>query len=473
MQKAFFSNIILLILINILIKPIYLFGIDAQVQNAVGPESYGIYFALINFVFLFQVLLDPGLQNYNTKTLSENNDQAVAIFRKSFTLKLILAFDFSMLVLLIAYFVFPQLYLTHIFYIIGIQILLSFYLFFRSHFSALGDYRKDVFFSGLDKLLMICLIGYFIYYESIDIEKFLLLQLIAYALANVIIILFLRRKIMMGFNFNIEELMELLQKAFPFALVFLLMTLYTRMDGVMLERLVADEGLQAGIYAAAYRLLDAANMIAFLFATLLLPMFAKILKDQAKIEELSLLALKMMLVIICAVVVSSIIYGEEILALLYKDYTVDYYQTFLYLIGSFMAIGISYIYGTLITASGNLTKFNMVFIVGIVINWSFNLYAIPRYGAQGAAVATFVTQFIVMIAQTVLAYRQFKLRIHWDFILKFAVLLGVSLYFNHALQIYTGLYWWINMLLGLILMGILSILAGFLRLKWIFGMAFE
>jgi hypothetical protein len=41
--------------------------------------------------------------------------------------------------------------------------------------------------------------------------------------------------------------------------------------------MLPDGKIQSSIYASAYRLLDAANMIAYLFAGLLLPLFARML----------------------------------------------------------------------------------------------------------------------------------------------------------------------------------------------------
>ena len=68
MQRVFFSNLILMVLLNLLVKPIALFGIDATVQNRVGPESYGLYFSLLNLSVIFNTLLDLGINNFTTKT---------------------------------------------------------------------------------------------------------------------------------------------------------------------------------------------------------------------------------------------------------------------------------------------------------------------------------------------------------------------------------------------------------------------
>ena len=53
-----------MVVLNLLVKPIAIFGIDAEVQDRVGTEDYGLYFALLNFSFLFNILLDFGINNF-------------------------------------------------------------------------------------------------------------------------------------------------------------------------------------------------------------------------------------------------------------------------------------------------------------------------------------------------------------------------------------------------------------------------
>jgi O-antigen/teichoic acid export membrane protein len=71
-KRDFIFNISLLIFLNLLIKPFWILGVDVEVQNQVGAESYGLYFALFNFTILFNMLLDMGITNYNTRNIAQN-----------------------------------------------------------------------------------------------------------------------------------------------------------------------------------------------------------------------------------------------------------------------------------------------------------------------------------------------------------------------------------------------------------------
>src|SRR5688572_17185314 len=72
MQKKFITNLAFLLFLNLLIKPFWLLGIDRAVQNVTGAESYGSYYALFNFSFLFNILLDIGITNFNNRNISQN-----------------------------------------------------------------------------------------------------------------------------------------------------------------------------------------------------------------------------------------------------------------------------------------------------------------------------------------------------------------------------------------------------------------
>ena len=91
MQKVFFRNLIFLVTLNILIKPIWILGIDRTVQNVVGLASYGIYFVLFNLSMLTQILLDVGISNYNNRYLAQNENELTSHLSNIFSIKLILS----------------------------------------------------------------------------------------------------------------------------------------------------------------------------------------------------------------------------------------------------------------------------------------------------------------------------------------------------------------------------------------------
>ena len=74
-NRQFISNITFLVFVNLIVKPFWIFGIDRTVQNAVGAEQYGTYFALFNFTMLFHILLD-----FDPRRDPEPRPEVVTIF---------------------------------------------------------------------------------------------------------------------------------------------------------------------------------------------------------------------------------------------------------------------------------------------------------------------------------------------------------------------------------------------------------
>ena len=70
MQKKFITNLLILLCLNLLIKPFWILVIEPHVQNSVGNGSYGEYFAIANFSFLLNILLDFGITNFNNKNIA-------------------------------------------------------------------------------------------------------------------------------------------------------------------------------------------------------------------------------------------------------------------------------------------------------------------------------------------------------------------------------------------------------------------
>ena len=148
-----------------------------------------------------------------------------------------------------------------------IHILNSFILFLRSNVTALGHYTKDSLFSILDKGLLILICGYLLFIsesEHFKIEWFVLAQIFSLSITALLLFLFLR-PYLESFKVHIskDNMRRMLRQSIPFALVVFLMSIYTRIDAFMLERLLENGRLEVDAYAGGFRILDALNIIAF------------------------------------------------------------------------------------------------------------------------------------------------------------------------------------------------------------------
>lgn len=405
MQRIFFSNLLLMVLLNLLVKPIALFGIDATVQNRVGPENYGLYFSLLNLSVLFNTLLDLGINNYTTKNLAQDPEKIKKYFGRVFTFRLLLFSIYSIFTFSLALFLG---YSGKPLYLLGFLILNQFLVlsiaYLRSHFAGFHFFKTDAFISILDRFLLIIVGGIWLFSslapETIRIQEFIWIQTFCYATTLIVGFLLLLKHIDRPYlEWDFRFGFQLIRKSWPYALLIVLMLLYTRIDGVMLERIHNNGAYEAGVYAQGFRLLDALFMFGMIFAGLLFPIFSKQLKQsRAVVLDLVKTSANLLLGGIVIIVFVTTYNSPLILGWIYNDIN-DAVGPFQFLMLGFFPIGMNFIFGTLLTANGNLTVLNSISAIGIVANITINLILIPTYGALGAAIATFATQGVTAIAQ--------------------------------------------------------------------------
>ncbi|MDQ3048702.1 MAG: oligosaccharide flippase family protein, partial [Bacteroidota bacterium] len=283
MQKKFVANLAFLLVLNLLIKSVYILGVDRAVQNEVGAASYGIYFAIFNFSFILTIILDFGITNFNNKNIAQNNHLLTKHFSGLFTLKIVLAVIYIIVVVMVGLLIGYDTRLMKLLLVQGFNMFLLFFInYLRSNLAGLHLFKTDAIVSVLDRSILIILcIGLL----KSDILKdpdgdgimyFVYAQTIAYSIsAATAFFIILRKTHSFRFQWNFPFSLMILKKSLPFAILTLLMSFYNRIDSVMIERLLPDGDVQSGLYAQAFRLLDATNMIAFLTAGMLLPVFSR------------------------------------------------------------------------------------------------------------------------------------------------------------------------------------------------------
>ena len=250
---TFFKGLSWLIILNLLVKPVWIFFIDRQVQNIVGNEVYGKYFAVLNLSYVLFFLGDAGLSNMLNQRIANG---VKTNLQQLLRLKFILLSIYFITCCFVGW-------LTHIlqwkmlFYILAIQMLISLFVFLRSIITANQFFNADAWFSVLDKFLMVVICGSIIYtsfFGNINLLLFLQIQIACSAFAVLAAFFFIAQKKLLVIA-DKENTASILKMITPFAIIILLMSVHYRLDGFLLERIHYNGAMEAGIYASAYRLL--------------------------------------------------------------------------------------------------------------------------------------------------------------------------------------------------------------------------
>ncbi len=431
-----------MVLLNLLVKPIYIFAIDRNVQNVVGDIDYGLFASLLNLSIIFNILLDLGITNYNNKSVAENTHKLKEFLPNMLVAKSVLSLLFIGVLLLAGLFLDYQGRSFQLLLLIGgIQILNSFLLFLRSNVSAHHDFKIDSMLSVLDRLLMIVICSVLLFTPSLraqfKIEWFVFAQLAAYGVSILValfIIVFRYAKIrFFGFQFSLVR--NIIRDSLPYAILILLMAIYMRSDQVLLVNMLSEDGeFQNGLYAKAFRILDALNMFGFLFAGMLLPMFSRLLSKKNKISSLVRTTTNILLPISIVIAANAVFFKEDIMSLLYEKNTLTASYLYGFVIFSFPAYCIMNVYSTLLTANGSLKILIGIAAAACFLSLVGNSFLIPLYKAQAVAWVGLGVQWFAAAAYIIFSIKKTDVSVKASWFLQFVFFFLAFIVLNYMFK---------------------------------------
>lgn len=458
MFKKLISGLFWVLLLNLIVKPFWIFGIEVGVQNAVGAEMYGFYFAIFNMAYIFNIILDIGITNFNTRNISQfpekirqNVPNMLAIKCVLLACYLVATFSVGMLC------GYDSRQFSFLAWLCINQFLNSLILYMRSNFEGLFLFKWDSLLSVLDRLVMIMVCGVLLWgpwHSSFKIEWFIYAQTFAYVVTLIVAAIVLFEKV--GFvrpRFRVRYALCILKKSLPFALLVLLMASYNRIDPILLQHLSPQGSLQSGIYAGAFRLLDAMTMFAYLISVPLLPVYARLCKtadiqeSKNEIQNTTRVLFSLTTVVLLPVACSLSSMSFPVMDLLYSENVDTMAAVFGVLVWGILPITYTYIFGTLLTANGSLRTLNLLSVSTLAINIFVNFLLIPNWGAVGSATASLTAQSFIALAQMLVVVRIFNVPVNVNYILKLTLFsLLVILSDRQLEQAYMSgaIAWWVH-----------------------------
>jgi O-antigen/teichoic acid export membrane protein len=440
------------VVLNLLIKPTWLL-VDFLVQEKVSHEQYGIYAALFSLSFLFIHLTDMGINLYVTKRLSSDQHNYKGIFANSFTFKLIACIIYPFFMVLIGWILgYEKDKLFLLFILSFTQALLQFVLFFRSNFQAKGYFKIDAFASVADKFFLLIIVLPLLY-NGITLSTFIYSILISAVVTFVFFYILIIK--LFGWikpQLDIKSISEILRWSFPFAVMGVLYAINEKVDMVMVERLGGVDGQKnAGLYAAAYRWLDAFMM----YLWTILPMFfAKFsIHHNNPQEQQKLLNIGQIITFIPMLFVASFvfIYGDKLFWMFTDSTSHEDLSTMTSLLKilfiTALMQGCFVIYGTFLNATGHEKNMSKIVLLSILLNIVLNYIFIPISGPFAAAYATLTSTGTVSLYYIYYLYRKDTLKIPLFIIVKLFIISVLFICIFYALT-FTELSWFINSIIA-------------------------
>lgn len=440
--------------------------LDNKVQDTIGHESYGVFAALFSLSFLFATLSDLGVNQYVTKRLAGEPHKIDEIFPAAFGLKLLLLILYPACMTVVGFVLgygWSELYYLWLlsFFQGGVQLV----LFLRANFQAHQKFFIDSFASVLDKLLLIIFL-LILFQIRITVENFIYARLFSIVAAVALLYFFYAASY--GWDkptIDVDKLFPIIRQSIPFAMITVLYSFNERVDQVMVERLLG--GKESGLYAGAYRWLDAIMMYLWIILPLFFARFAFLKDDRVSLDRTFKIGHVIAFLPMCLISGFVFLYPEKFF-LLFENSTEEEISVMSDLLKILFIAGLIHglfaIYSTLLTSIGYEKPTSVMILISVGLNVVLNFIFIPLYGVNASAWATVVSTVLLSLSYAYYLQKKNIITIPIGVIMKLVCvfILFMALYYGLT---FTSIPWYINTLIATLFLTAASWLFGLLNFK--------
>jgi O-antigen/teichoic acid export membrane protein len=369
--------------------------VGIYVARYLGPEQFGVYSYVTAFVTLFAAVAKLGLDSIAVRDLVNHPERRDVYLGTAFWLKLLGALLALGMMAVVVQFTGNDATTNLYIFIIGSG------LFFQS-FDVVDFYfqsrvlSKYVAAVKMVQLALSSLLKLYLIFIQTDLLWFVVVSVIdQMSLALSLAFAYRRQKIGSFFgHFDRDAAIAMLGNSWPLVLSSIAVTVYMKIDQIMIKEMLGERNV--GLYSAAVKLSEAWYFVPVVITAAVFPAIANAKKISKALYYQRLQRLCTLMAWLAIVVALPVTFlADPVVGLLYGPYYRD--------TGSVLAIHIwGAVFVFLGIASGvfftveNYTKKTLYRTsLGATSNVLLNLVLIPRYGINGAAAATVLSQFFV------------------------------------------------------------------------------
>jgi len=197
--------------------------------------------------------------------------------------------------------------------------------------------------------------------------------------------------------------------ALPFAITVFLMSVHVRLDGFLLERIHSNGPHEAGIYAAAYRLLDVSNTVGYLIASFFMPFVARLWSEGKPLTGTIVQTRHLQVMFAITVVIMTVMLAPWLQKILYHRDDLYGVLVLRWCLPALLGYAIVQVYGTVMTATGSIVAFCYLNVSVVVLNVLMNVILIPGYGAFGCCISALCSQLLLGLATMIFVHRKLNI----------------------------------------------------------------
>ena len=368
--------------------------VGVWVARYLGAEQFGVFSYAIAFVALFSPIAALGLDNIVVREIVKYPESKNKILGTAFMLKFFGGALSLLLTISLISLIRPDDHLTR--GMVGIiaagtifQTFDTIDLWFKSQvMSKYTIYAKNTafIFASMGKVGLILIKAPLIAFAWIGLAE------IAMGAAGLLIICQVNRCNLINWTVNFKQAKILMKNSWPLILSSLSVMMYMRIDQIMLGEMLGNEPV--GIYSAAIRLSEIWYFIPTTITASVFPAIIEAKKNNTNYYYKHLRNLyNLMAWMAVAIAIPITFFAGPIISFIYGG-GYKGAETVLAIhiwAGIFVFLGVA---SNQFLLAENYTKISLLrTVVGAAINIMLNLFFIPRYGVNGAAIATLISYF--------------------------------------------------------------------------------
>ncbi|MGF1460986.1 MAG: flippase [Leptolyngbyaceae cyanobacterium] len=372
-----------------LIRMVFGICIGVFVARYLGPNNFGLFNYAVAFISIFSIIASLGIETITVRELVNHPDERETVLSTVFGLKLIAGMLSFLVLITSSYLIHPgtaEVYL--IIWVLSLTFLLQPFdtvdLWYQSNVEAkYGVYAKSSAFliTSAFKLLFI--------YLRVPLIGFVWLVFLETLIASSgLIIGYIRSHISVNVkSFCRITATRLLKDGLPLMLSGILITIYMKVDQIMLVKMINEKEL--GLYSVAVKLTEAWHFIPMAVVPSIFPnlISSKGESISAFYSKLQILY-DMMAVSAYAIALPMMLMSGSIVQLLYGVEYTNAAPMLAILIWSNLFVNLGVARSSFLTAMNYTKLYLMCIFIGCLINIVLNTILIPTYGGIGAANAT-------------------------------------------------------------------------------------
>ncbi|HEY1037142.1 MAG TPA: flippase [Candidatus Paceibacterota bacterium] len=367
------------------------FFVTLYMVRYLGPENYGQLSYAISFVGIFSILATLGIDTVLYRDLVKHPRQVNEYMGSALGLKLMAGVAATLLAIGGAIALSPKDISFYLIVIISLTYIFNSFNIIAYEFQSHVQQKYPSLIALATTVILNALKVAVFYFDKgiIYLSFILLLESLLYASLYII---FRQKKYgsILAWKFDRRIAVSILKDSWPLLLTSVFAVIYTRIDQVMIKNMLDSESV--GLYDAAVRLAEVWNFIPGIIASSLFPAIVNAKRTSTATYKKRVLALSGSLIGLATVVAIPVsLLSGFIINLAYgPEYAASAGVLSIYTWASVcMASSLAMHYFLI-----NENRKGVLFcssLLAMVVNIALNLYMIPAYGINGAAVATLIS----------------------------------------------------------------------------------